>query len=43
MFPKLRLIPKNIGIVCSIECHREFDKEWKDLEKRRLFEQELLS
>lgn len=42
MFPKCRLIPQNIWLVCSIECHREFDKDWKDLEKRRLFEQELL-
>lgn len=42
MFPKLRLIPKNIWLVCSIDCHHNFDKKWKDLEVRRNFEQELL-
>lgn len=42
MFPKLRLLPENIWLVCGIPCHNEYDKKWRDLEIRRNFEQELL-
>lgn len=41
MYPKHRLDPRNIRLVCSTDCHKLTDEEYNDLEKRRLLDEEL--
>lgn len=41
MYPKHRLDPRNITLVCSRDCHKLVDLEWSDLEWRRKLDEEL--
>lgn len=34
MYPKFRLLPENIDLVCSMECHNKNAKSYEDLETR---------
>lgn len=41
MYPKHRLNPENIALVCSRDCHHLIDQEYSNLEIRRLLDEEL--
>jgi hypothetical protein len=41
LYPKHRLNPDNIALVCSKDCHHLIDEEYRPLEVRRLLDEEL--